>query len=56
MKHPIAVIPLPNFGPLPQQLCADILGISRARVMQIEQRALRKLKKRMEKDGHGRAP
>ncbi len=51
MKHIMAVIPLPKVGPLSQQQIADLLGLSRARVMQIEQKALRKLKKALEKEG-----
>ena len=51
MKHLLAVIPLPKFGPLTQQQIADLLGLTRARVMQIEQKALKKLKKALEKEG-----
>jgi DNA-directed RNA polymerase specialized sigma subunit len=51
VKHLLAVIPLPKLGPLTQQQIADLLGITRARVMQIEQKALRKLKMALEKGG-----
>ena len=51
MKHLLAVIPLPKFGPLTQQQIADLLGLTRARVMQIEQKALKKMKKALEKEG-----
>ena len=47
----MAVLPLPNLGPLTQKQIADVTGVTRSRIMQIEQKALRKLKKALEKEG-----